>query len=200
MRTSRPLIIGITGSLGTGKTTVARLMKGLGAKVIDADALAHAALRTGTPAFRSVIAAFGGGIKDERGAIDRKRLAALVFGDRARLRELCRIIHPPVVRAIEREIAGEKKRKVIVVDAPLLIEAGLNHTCDAVVVVTASRANQIARCRKRSGMTKEETLARIKDQMPLRKKVEMADYVISNDRALKETKRKVQTVWRVLWK
>jgi len=193
------LIIGVTGSFGTGKTTVADAFRGLGAKVLDADRIAHAALARGSGAYTDIIKAFGRRILDSKGNIDRKKLSALAFKDSSLLKKLCGIIHPLVIGRIKGEIIKNKKYRAVVIDAPLLLEAGLGRMVDIVLVVKASRANQIKRCAAKFKMTRGEVLERIGNQMPLEKKVRQADFVIYNDGSKKETLKQALKIWRRLW-
>lgn len=192
------MIIGITGSLGTGKTTVAKMFAAKGAKVIDADYLSHRALKAGTPVYKKIVSRFGGGIKKRGGSIDRRKLAGLVFNDRGRLEALTGIIHPFVIKNIKGLIKNSRPGAVVVIDAPLLIEAGLTPLLDKLVVVKADRGVQISRCVKKRKIKKEDAILRIKKQMPLQKKIRIADYVIDNNGTLKGTKKQVNEVWREL--
>jgi dephospho-CoA kinase len=169
------MIIGITGSFGTGKTTVAKIFERLGAYVIDADRITHRIIP----------------------ASSRARIAKIVFRRRAYLELLCRIIHPIVINKIKQQIKSlGRKRKNIVIDAPLLIEAGLDKIVDILIVVKASRKIQIERVMKRTRLSKSEVLKRIRSQLALRKKINLADYVIDNSDGRKNTERQVWQVWQ----
>ena len=194
-------IIGLTGGFGTGKSYAAGVFKSLGARVIDADKIAHGALKKTSEECRKIRTAFGPSVLDKSGNIDRKRLACAVFGDRDLLKKLNAIIHPGVVKAIKSEIRNSSKGGVVVVDAPLLIEAGLKNIADKIVVVTCSRDEQIRRCTRKFGIDKKEVLRRIKSQMPLSRKIKMADYVINNGATRAETKKEIVKTWRrIVWK
>jgi dephospho-CoA kinase len=197
---SAKIVIGLTGSFGTGKTTVAGIFKSLGADVIDADLLAHEALSKNSSAYKKVVALFGPSVLGAGGHIDRRALAGVVFKDKRLLNKLCGIVHPLVIARIRRLFRAATCGRVIVVDAPLLIESGLHRIVDKLVVVSAPRRDQIARCAAKFGLTEKEVLERIKNQMPLGKKIKMADYVICNDGTKNETKREVSNVWRDLWR
>lgn len=188
-------IIGLTGSIGTGKTFVASVLRSLGAKVVDADRIAHSAIAKGKPAYRKVIRTFGDGILDSRGNIDRKALGRIVFADRKKLKALNRIVHPEVIRIIKRSAAGAGKAKAVVIDAPLLVEAGLDRDVDTLVVVASSRKAQLERCAKKRGLSKAEALRRIASQIPLREKIRRADFVIYNNGTKAETIKSVRRVW-----
>jgi len=194
-------IIGLTGGFGTGKSYVAGVFKSLGVRVIDADKIAHGALRKTSGEYRKIKAAFGPSVLDKSGNIDRKRLAGAVFGDRDLLKRLNAIIHPGVIKAIKSKIRNSSKAGVIVLDAPLLIEAGLKNITDKIVVVTCPKDEQIKRCSRKFKIDKKEVLRRIKSQMPLSRKIKMADYVINNGATRAETRKKIEKIWRrIVWK
>ena len=199
-------IIGITGSFGTGKTTVAKIFKELGAKLIDADKLAHKIIRPKTMAWKKVIASFGRNILLPQGIIDRKKLGSIVFKDKPSLDKLCRIIHPIVIEEIEKKVNQIKidtPDSLVVIDAPLLIEAGLMDKIDALIVVKANRETQIKRSINRTRLSRDQILQRIRMQMSLKDKEEKADYIIDNNGTLAQTKKEVERVWVLLqdkWK
>jgi len=194
-------IIGLTGGFGTGKSYAACVFKSLGARVIDADKIAHDALKKTSGEYRKIRIAFGPSVLDKSGNIDRKRLAGAVFGDRDLLKRLNAIIHPGVIRAIKSKIRNSSKDGVIVLDAPLLIEAGLKNITDIIVVVTCPKDEQIRRCSRKFKIDKKEVLRRIKSQMPLSKKIKMADYVINNGATRVETRKEIEKIWRrIVWK
>jgi dephospho-CoA kinase len=193
-------IIGLTGGFGTGKTFVASVLKRSGARVIDADLIAQRTIMKGRPAYKKVVAAFGSGILDSARNIDRKALARIVFNDRRKLKKLNGIIHPEVIKIIKREIRESGKGRKVVIDAPLLVEAKLTGLVDRLIVVTASRARQVQRCRKKFRMNEEEVCKRIRCQMPLSKKVKLADFVIDNNGSRTRTERQIKAIWRNVWK
>ncbi|MFA5147038.1 MAG: dephospho-CoA kinase [Candidatus Omnitrophota bacterium] len=186
--------IGLTGSFGTGKTFAASVFRRLGADVIDADRIAHRALKKGSPAYKKTVRLFGKEILGRNGDIDRKRLAGIVFGNPGKLALLNRIVHPVVTSRIKERISAGKRIKVI--DAPLLIEARLTGLVDMLIVVKASRKAQIERCAKKFGMTETEITKRIRSQMPLQRKIEMADLVIDNSGTRSETRKQIMKLWR----
>lgn len=194
-------IIGLTGSFGTGKTFAASIFKSLGAEVLDADKFAHDAIKKGTKAYKNIVAAFGGDILDKKRSIDRRRLGGIVFKDKEALKILNSIVHPEVIRIITERIAARgKKGGVIVIDAPLFFEANLEGLADRLVVVKASRENQIKRCSKKFCIDKEGVLNRIKSQIPMHRKIGMADFVIDNDGTKAETRKQVQKIWGKVWR
>lgn len=187
------LVIGVTGGFGTGKSTVAAMFAGLGARLIDADALGHEIILPGTACYRKVVSLFGRGITGPGSRIDRKSLAELVFASPSRLQRLCKITHPVIIERLRRRIA---KRGVTVIDAPLLIEAGLHKEADWLVVVRTRRQVQIARARARTGLSRKAVLERIASQMPLAEKVRRADFIIDNNGSKEKTRKQVEAVWK----
>ncbi|MFC1480462.1 dephospho-CoA kinase [Candidatus Omnitrophota bacterium] len=186
-------IIGITGGLATGKTTVADMFAAKGALKIDADEIAHNVLREDNQTRQGVIELFGDGILTERD-IDRRKLAGKVFFDKDKLDNLCRLLHPVIIQRIKEE-AGRFPESTVVLDAPLLIEARLNDYVDIVVVVTAKHEDQIKRAKDR-GISEEEARSIIEKQMPLSEKLKFADYIIDSDTNLDKVKEGVEKIWQ----
>lgn len=187
--------------MGTGKATVAALCARLGALVVDADELAHDVMAPGTDVWRQVVEHFGRGVLGPDGAIDRRALARVVFGDADKLGLLTSLIHPPVIAEMERRLADAEKRggyAVAVVDLPLLFETGLEERFDRVVVVTCPREEEIRRCQRRDKLSREEIEQRLRVQMPLGEKVARADYVIDNGGTRDATERQVREMWQQL--
>lgn len=192
-------LVGLTGGLATGKSTVARLFRECGAVVIDADRLAREVVEPDRPAWREIVRTFGRRILRADRRIDRAALGRLVFGHARHLRRLNAIVHPRVARAQVRRTAAIRRarpRAVIVYDAPVLIEAGAHGRMDALVVVTADQATQITRLRARNGLTRAEALRRIRSQLPLGRKVELADYVIDGCLPIAALRRRVAQIYR----
>ncbi len=196
-------IVGVTGSLGSGKSTVAAMFKSLGAGVVDADEINRRLLKeTTTPLFKKILRLFGNQIL-AKGAIDRKKLGRIVFQSPAKLKKLCAITHPAIIREMKKRIAfhkkAEKKKKtILIIDVPLLIEAGLLSLVDTLVVVKASRDKQIKRIQRRMNINKSEALRRMTLQMPLEKKIALANEVIDNNKTFNKTKRQVRRIWQKL--
>ena len=194
-------IVGLTGGIASGKSTVSRLLAADGARIIDADVLARQVVAPGQPAFQAVVDHFGSGILNGDGAIDRDRLAAEVFADPAQKAALERIIHPAVAKAMAArlaEIEATAPRSIVVLDVPLLFEAGMDAGLDLVVVVDAPEAVQLERLMKRSGLSRSEALARIGAQMPMAEKRRRADVVIDNGGSLASTRSQVEALWHRL--
>jgi dephospho-CoA kinase len=192
------MIIGITGSFGSGKTTVAKMFTRLGAYVIDADKVCHSLMAPSKEVYGRIVRCFGSRILRRDGHIDRKRLARVVFKKKAKLNLLNKIVHPVAIKEIERLVKINRERKIIVIDAPLLIESGFYRNVDKIIVVKNNIGNQIDRLASTNGMDKKEILERIQKQMPLKKKAAFADFIIDNSGSKKETLFQVQEIWKKL--
>lgn len=193
------ILVGLTGGVATGKSTVARMFHQCGASIIDADLLARQVVEPGRPAWREIVKAFGRGILRPDRTIDRAALAGIVFADYRKLRRLGAIIHPRVAREqakLVRAIVDKHPRAVIIYDAPVLIEAAAHKRMDRLAVVTARRDTQIARLRRRNGLSRAEALRRIRSQMPLSRKRRLADDILDGDRPLAELRRQVARLFR----
>jgi dephospho-CoA kinase len=191
-------LIGLTGNIACGKSTVTRQLHQLGADVIDADKLIHEMLLKGGPAFRPVVEEFGEGILGIDGEIDRRVLGNIVFADPARLRRLEEIEHPIVRRLIDDRIKLSP-RPVVVLDAIKLIESGWASRCDSVWVVTCKRDQQIQRLVKTRDLSPPEAETRVSAQSPQELKVKEASVVIDNSGHLRETRRQVFDAWEQLF-
>ena len=174
------IILGLTGSIGMGKSTAAKNLRRLGVPLFDADATVHRLLGPGGAAVRSVEAAFPG-VRDEEGGIDRRRLGQLVFGDQPALRRLEGILHPMVRRAERRFVARARARreKLVVLDIPLLFESGAVERCDYVLVVSAPPRLQRERVMRRPGMSESRFADILGAQIPDREKRRRADFVVA---------------------
>jgi dephospho-CoA kinase len=187
-------IIGLTGNIATGKSVVSGMLERLGAKAIDADALAHEVMEKGTPVWQAVVQEFGQDILDAEGSINRKKLGGIVFADEAALRRLEALVHPAVI-VRTKELIESSQESVVVVEAIKLIEAGMHRTCDALWVVTCSKEQQLARLVKQRGLTEEEARQRIEAQPSPEAKLALANVVIDNSGSLDETWRQVKREW-----
>lgn len=192
------LRIGLTGGLGTGKSTIARMFAELGWPVIDADAVVHQLLGAGTPTTAEVITAFGPEVRAPDGSIDRRRLGALIFSDAAQRKQLESIVHPVVCAEMERQAAAlaKKEAKVCLLDIPLLFESGYDWQLDAILVVACDPITQRARCREKFGWTDEEARRRIATQLPMTEKVKRATHVIENSGSFEATRAQVADLCR----
>lgn len=197
------LIIGLTGGIVSGKSTVASMFNDLGAKIIDADKLGHSVILPNKPAWKKIIKIFGKDILQNDLTIDREKLGKIVFANQAFLKKLNEITHPEITKIIKKEINLAKNTtsnqgKVLIVEAALIYEAKIDGLMDKIIVVYIDEDEQIKRLIKRNNLSKEEALQRIKSQMPMKEKVRMADYVIDNSSSLDKTKKQVEKIWQSL--
>ena len=191
------LKVAVTGGIGTGKSVVLAELSTCGAPVVDADALVHEALRRGAPAVGEIRARFGPSIIGDAGDVDRARLGAIVFADAGARHDLEAILHPAVYRAIAAWM-GDRERDgaaLAVAEIPLLYETGHEGDFDCVVVTACDGEEQVRRTIGRSGMTEGEARRRIAAQWPLEEKVRRADFVITTDGSLDETRRQARAVY-----
>ena len=188
--------IGLTGGIASGKSTVARVLSDLGVGVVDADQIAREVVALGSDGLREVVAAFGPQVLAVDGSLDREKLAARVFGDEPARLQLQAITHQRIARLSAERIAAlhASAAPYVVYDAPLLVEVGAHRGLDALIVVAADEANQVARALARGGMAEAETRRRIAAQFPLARKIEVADYVIHNDGSLPDLERRTREV------
>ncbi|MCL6638811.1 MAG: dephospho-CoA kinase [Firmicutes bacterium] len=194
------VVIGLTGNIGSGKSTISRKLGNLGARIIDADQVARAVVEPGTPALKEIVQTFGESVLNGDGTLNRKKLGARVFNDPAALARLNGITHPRIKDAIDREIAALKslpgpERAVAVIEAPLLIEVGLHKGVDEIWVVKVDEATQLKRLMERDGLTPDEARQRIAAQLPQAEKLRFADRVIDNSGTMAETERQVERHW-----
>lgn len=194
------VVIGLTGGYGTGKSTVAAMFQELGAVVLDADRITHKLMEPKKLVWRRIIDAFGDSALNEDATINRKQLAEIIFKDSDKRLQLESIIHPQVIKYIKRQlhqIKGKPKIKAIVLDVPLLIEAGAEDMADVIVVVTASPEVQQERLLEKYG-SQERISGRIKAQMDMSAKVALADHVIDNSDGVENTRTQVRNLWNKL--
>lgn len=193
------VIVGLTGGLASGKSTIAGMFRTLGAQVIDADQLCREVVQAGKPAWRDIKQHFGAQVLNADGTIDREALAKVVFHDSAQLAILQNFIHPRVAREqarLAKVIQKQNPQAVILYDAALLIEAGAHRRMDHVIVVMADRATQIKRACRRSRLSKAQALRRIRQQMPLQQKLVYADTVLDGTWPRSRLRRVVQSLYR----
>ncbi|MGH7398045.1 MAG: dephospho-CoA kinase [Candidatus Rokuibacteriota bacterium] len=197
----RFLLVGLTGGIATGKSTVTALLASPSVRVVDADALAREVVEPGTPAHAQIVSEFGKDVLQPDGRLDRARLGEIVFPDPIRRKRLEAITHPAIRARFER-IAADLERAgfdgILIWDAALLIESGGNKKMDRTVVVTTDPATQLRRLMERDGCAEEAARARTVSQMPLAVKAHYADYVIDNSGPREQTATRVREVYRAL--
>lgn len=192
------LVVGLTGGIGTGKSTVSEMLARRGAVVCDADQISREVVEPGTEGFQEVVDAFGSDVVAPDGSLDRGALARVVFNDPEKRKTLESIVHPRVGLEIARTVEERRDTDdVVVLDVPLLLEApgGSARFADLVVVVAASTEQQLERLAAK-GMDREDAEARIASQMPMEEKIERADRVIHNDGSLEDLEGQVDELWR----
>jgi dephospho-CoA kinase len=195
------LRVGLTGGYATGKSFVAGVLADLGCYLIRADELGHQVLLPGGEAYPEVVREFGPDILSPDGTINRKRLAAAVFGGPGRLDVLNALVHPPVIRREEELIAryrAEDPDGIVVVEAAILVETGSHHRFNRIIVTVCRPEQQVERAMARNGVTREQVEQRLQRQMPLEEKRKYADYVIDTSGAKEDTVRQTREVYQAL--
>jgi len=195
------LVLGVTGGIASGKTTVANMLEDLGVPIIDFDLLSRQVVEPGQPAFKDITDYFGDGVIDKNGTLDRKRLSTIVFRNPAKRKILEGITHPRIVEAFVRQIkemAEKDPHGIVQVVIPLLFEVNLTHLVHKVLVVYISPDKQIERLTKRDKISHKEAENILKAQMPIDQKVAKADFVIHNEGNIDETRKAVYAMWRSL--
>ena len=193
------LLVGLTGGIGSGKSTVARMLEERGAVVFDADLLAREAVEPGTPGHAAVIERFGADVLAPGGALDREALASIVFADPSARRDLEQIVHPEVRRLFaEGSEAYRDTDRIVVFSAPLLVETGMHTAFEILVVVSATVVTQIERLMRQRGMSEAAIRARIDAQAPLEDKAAVADFLVDNGGTIAELENQVERLWHDL--
>jgi len=197
------LIVGLTGGIVGGKSTVASMFRDLGAKIIDADRLGHSVILPYKPAWKKIVKLFRENISKNDLTINREKLGKIVFADQALLKKLNEITHPEIIKLIKKEInlardKTHKQEKILIIDAALIYETKIDTLMDKIIVVYIEEDEQIKRLIKRNNLSKDEALQRVKSQIPMKEKIKMADYVIDNNDTLDKTKKQVETIWQEL--
>jgi len=187
------LVVGLTGGIASGKSTVANMFKEMGIEVIDADIEARKAVEIGEAAYEQIVTYFGEGILNDDHTINRSKLAEIIFNDSVKRQKLNEIVHPDVRRRMneKKEATILRGDQVVVLDIPLLFESGLKHMVDVVLLVYVEKDVQLQRLMDRNLLTKEEALARIQSQMPIEDKRKLADKVINNNGTIDDTKKQL---------
>ncbi len=197
------MIVGLTGGIVGGKSTVASMFRDLGAKIIDADRLGHSVILPHRPTWKKIVNLFGKDILRNDLTIDREKLGKTVFANQTLLKKLNEITHPEIIKMIKKEIdlvknTTHNQGKILIIDAALIYEAKIDRLMDKIIVVYINEDEQVKRLAKRNNLSKEEALQRIKSQIPMKEKVKLADYVIDNSSSLNKTKKQVEKIWQSL--
>ena len=196
-------VIGLTGGIATGKTTVVDMFRQLGAVVIEADAIAREVVVPGSPALQQIVETFGKEVLRPDGTLDRGRLATIIFTDESARLRLNAITHPRIRQRIKEDVArlrAADPSAVVIIDVPLLLDTagrdvfGLN----GVIVVSADQEVQIDRVMTRDGLSRDEALQRLASQRPVAEKAKEADWAIDNSGTMEETRRQVELLWQTL--
>jgi len=193
-------VIGLTGGIGSGKSTVSGLLAQLGAVIVDVDKVGHELLKPGTEVWCEVVAAFGRQILTPDGDINRKKLGDIVFSHPESLSKLNQIMHSRMYDIVEAQLEGYRRQGVgvVVLEAPLLVETSWNSLVDEVWVTVASQSTVLRRLKEKFGLSEPEALARIHSQLPSEERVKYADVIIDTDCSLDELKAKVKGLWEGL--
>jgi dephospho-CoA kinase len=197
------LNVGLTGGIASGKSTVAEMFVKNGAHLIDFDGLAHEVQEPGKPAWKKIVNHFGERILQPDKKIDRVKLGNIVFADKEKLIELNNIVHPLVYQEWHsrlEKICKKEKHAIVLSDIPLLFEGNMQQLFDLTILVLVAPEEQISRLIMRNGVIKEEAEKRLKSQMPISEKIELANIVIDNEGSISETEKRVGQVWKELLK
>ncbi|MFC4801050.1 dephospho-CoA kinase [Neobacillus sp. GCM10023253] len=187
------LVIGLTGGIASGKSTVSNMLKEMNITVVDADVEARLAVDKGEPAYLKIIAEFGQDILLENGEIDRQKLGAIIFYQEEKRQLLNQIVHPEVRKRMMEKIqkASENQEEVIILDIPLLFESKLTFMVEKTILVYVDRETQLKRLMQRNQLSEADAQARVNSQMPLAEKVKLANAVIDNNGSIEETKKQL---------
>ena len=195
------LLAGLTGGMGSGKTTVGELFKSLGAYVLDADVICRSLVEPGKPAWQEIVDLLGDGIIKDDQMLDRRKIADIVFKDLEKKEGLEDILHPRVIeeeQAIYKGIVKDDPDALVIIDAALLIESGNYRKVDKVIVIACDEETQLERVMAKNMFSREDAQRRLQQQMPLEEKIKFADYVLHNDSGLSDLKEKVEALFHQL--
>ena len=197
------MIIGLTGSIASGKSTVANMLKEYGLPIVDADVVARLVVEPGTQTLQKIVEAFGEEALTEDGAMNRQVIGAIIFNNEEKRKELNSIIHPAIRQEMlrQRDEHVENGAKTVIMDIPLLFESKLQHFVEKILVVSVTEETQLERLMKRNQFSEEDAKARISSQLPLSVKEKGADGVINNNGTIEETAQQLETIlqkWNVI--
>ena len=193
----RPVVVGLLGGIGSGKSAACLILQRLGAEGVCADGITRKLLKN-DEIKNQITGAFGKGVLDGSENIDRKKLADYAFSSRNNLKKIESILHPPVIMETIEKINMTPAGKVFVIDAPLLLESGMHHLCDYLIFIDAYKENRLIRAARKSRWTYREIERRQRFQRPLATKRKAADFVISNNGNLGELKKQLQEIYRII--
>jgi dephospho-CoA kinase len=194
-------VIGLTGGIATGKSTVSAMFKKAGAMIIDADRIAREVVKKGMPAYREIVAHFGSAVLLPDGEINRNALGDIIFKDPQKKQLLNRIVHPPVKKEVNRQLKQIERthpKAVAILDIPLLIEAGMHQDLSEIIVVYTPQYIQIKRLMQRDQISEADALARVCSQMPIEEKKKLATIVIDNSGAIENTRKQTIEIFKRL--
>lgn len=191
------MVIGITGGIASGKSTISKILKEMGAYIIDADEIGREVVQKGEKAYNEIVRYFGDDILLDSGEINRKKLGNIVFSDPEELKVLNDITHPEIVERISEKVDDLKRNEVrtIVIDAAILFEMGLNKHCDSIWFIQTDRETQLNRLMERDRFDSKNAQNRIKRQHENENNIAFADVIINNDKSLDEIKEEVKEIW-----
>ncbi len=195
------LLVGLTGGMGSGKTTVGKLFQSLGAYVLDADEVCRSLVEPGKPAWQEIVDLLGNGIVKADQILDRRKIADIVFNDLDKKKALEAILHPRVMdeeQAIYKDILKDDPGALVIIDAALLIESENYRKVDKVIVIACDEQSQLQRIMAKKSFSREDAQRRLQQQMPLEEKIKFADYVLHNDSGLSELEKKVEALFHQL--
>jgi len=193
------MIIGLTGGIASGKSTIAQMLVERGALLVDADAVAREVVQPGEPALEAIASSFGQAVLNENGTLNRAALGDIVFKDKELLHKLEAITHPAIRETMQRRIkkyAESHPKKLVVADIPLLYETKQEHLYEGIMVVYVPVHIQCERLMERSGMTKDEAMRRIANQMDIEEKRKRADWVVDNSGSKQQSERQIEQFWQ----
>lgn len=194
-------VIGLTGNIASGKSSVAAMFEELGARIIDADEIARLIVEPGKPAWRDIVERFGKDILEPDDTINRKKLGEIIFNDEDKRKTLNEITHPRIIGKIREMVNeyGKEKVPVVIIEAALIVEkGGLRDLIEGLIVVASDEESQIKRLMERNGYSREEAVSRLRSQMPAPEKLKYADYIIDNSGPLENTRVEVRGVWEAI--
>ncbi|TXC90180.1 dephospho-CoA kinase [Metabacillus litoralis] len=187
------IVIGLTGGIASGKSTISSMLQEKGIRVVDADHIARVVVEVGEPAYNQIVEEFGIEILKEDKTINREKLGTIIFSDENKRQTLNSIVHPAVRKEMLKQVEEEKNKQsnAVVLDIPLLFESKLTHIVDKTLLVYVDQETQMKRLMKRNGYNEEEAKMRMDSQLPLYEKRELSDYIIDNNGSIESTKKQL---------